>query len=445
MANRIRARLTLVAVNVVVFAVLAEAAALFAYYVDTGHLYYADRRVYEAPAADESQGRLTSEALHPYFGPTHKPGVPFNLPESLRPAGAPDPHLQTNNFGFVSAVDYPVARVDDRQYFIGLFGGSVGLWFCNVGAARLVDDLRRDPRVAGRELVPLCFSHEGYKQPQQLLVLTYFLELGQPLDLVINIDGFNDVALATLNDEHGFDISMPSAQHIEPLINLANQATLTPEKLRSLAAIQQRRERLRSLAGRLNRARLASVHFVLDRVYQRTLNDYAREQGRFANLPSANAANSAIQVTGRTADRRGTELFVAEADEWARASMLMHDLLAARGVPYVHVLQPNQYYTTRRFSDAEKKVAVSEASPYKRAVESGYPALLAAARTLAGRERFINGIDAFNGVAEPVYMDNCCHYTRAGNYALADFIAREILIALNHGGLKPNAEHTENK
>ena len=39
----------------------------------------------------------------------------------------------------------------------------------------------------GREPVPLCFSHEGYKQPQQLLVLSYFLSLGQPFDLVINM------------------------------------------------------------------------------------------------------------------------------------------------------------------------------------------------------------------------------------------------------------------
>jgi hypothetical protein len=453
MADRVRARLTVVLVNVLVFCVIAEAMALFAYYVDTGAFYYVDHRAYEVPAADTPQGRLTSEALHPYFGPTHKPGVRFELPDSLRPSAvahsAPPPDLHTNNFGFVAPVDYPVTRSNDRQYFIGLFGGSVGLWFCNVGATRLVDDLRREPRFAGKELVPLCFSHEGYKQPQQLLVLTYFLEQGQPFDLVVNIDGFNDVALATINDEHGFDISMPSAQHIEPLINLANQSTLTPEKLRSLATIQQLRDRQAWLAARLQTTRLAAVHFVLDRWYRRTVSQYADEQGRFANLPSATAASSAIQVTSRTRERRGEALFADEADQWARASLLMQDLLAARGVPYVHVLQPNQYYTKRRFTEAEKAIAVSDASPFKRAVEQGYPALVIAAATLSRREHFVNGIDAFDRIADPVYMDNCCHYTRAGNYALADLIAREIVGAFNHGAPTRSTQHaginTENK
>jgi hypothetical protein len=32
-------------------------------------------------------------------------------------------------------------------------------------------------------------------------------------------------------------------------------------------------------------------------------------------------------------------------------------------------------------------------------------------------------------LAEPVYMDNCCHYTRLGNQVLADFIATSILNA----------------
>ena len=32
---------------------------------------------------------------------------------------------------------------------------------------------------------------------------------------------------------------MPSVMHLDPLVNLVNQATLTPEKLQSLAAISQ--------------------------------------------------------------------------------------------------------------------------------------------------------------------------------------------------------------
>ncbi len=35
----------------------------------------------------------------------------------------------------------------------------------------------------------------GYKQPQQLLALTYFLSLGAEYDLIINLDGYNEIVL----------------------------------------------------------------------------------------------------------------------------------------------------------------------------------------------------------------------------------------------------------
>ena len=50
---------------------LAEVAGLFLYYIDAGELYYTSHRTYEVPAAPVQEGRLTGEALHPYFGPTH--------------------------------------------------------------------------------------------------------------------------------------------------------------------------------------------------------------------------------------------------------------------------------------------------------------------------------------------------------------------------------------
>ena len=75
---------------------------------------------------------------------------------------------------------------------------------------RLAAALAAAPAFRGRDIVPLCFSHEGYKQPQQLLILSYFLSIGQAFDVVVNIDGFNEVAISPLNDARGLDISMPS-------------------------------------------------------------------------------------------------------------------------------------------------------------------------------------------------------------------------------------------
>ena len=426
-ASMSRRLLTLLAVNVAVFCVLAELVALAIYYVDTGGFFYTYRKPYE-PIRETTERKLTGEGLHPYFGQTHTPGVAFSVPESLQNPSTPA-QLKNNNFGFVSPYNYPFTKARDDQYVIGLFGGSVGVWFCQIGAHRLVEDLKRSDLFTNKEIVPLCFSHEGYKQPQQLLVLAYFLSIGQQFDMVVNIDGLNDVALGHLNDQRGLDISMPSAQHIEPLINLVDQATLTPEKLLSLAAIERDKEQLNSLVERMQRTKFAAINFVLERMYTRTFNDYNAELGRFANLPSNPRGNSLIQPTAKVRKRDGNAVFEDIARNWATSSLLMNQMLAARGVPYFHFLQPNQYYGTRVFSADEAKVALSNESPFKGPTEQGYPLLERESAALKDI-RFFSAVHAFDDERAPVYMDNCCHYTTAGNDRLADFMAARILNSL---------------
>jgi hypothetical protein len=424
----VKRALALVAVNVLLFAAFAEVGGLAMYYVDYGGLFYREGHPGRyAPQEVTAERRLTYDALHPYFGPTHKPQAPFEIPPSLLPPGTSPEVRRTNNFGFVAPRDYPVAPAAGEA-LVGIFGGSVGVWFCQVAAPRLVERLEQRGAFGGRTIVPLCFSHEGYKQPQQLLVLAYFLSIGQTFDAVVNIDGFNEVALGMLSQERGRDVSMPSPTHLEPLVNLIDQATLTPDKVRALAAVQAARDRLNRVAARIHGNRSAAVNFVLERDYQRTRIRYAQEVGRFASLPSAAAAASIVQVTPpvRPRDRRAALLDIAR--NWAAASVAMQGMLAARGITYVHVLQPNQYHATgRRFGADEVRVAFSDASTYKAHVADGYPLLIAeAARTLLGHERYLDATAVFDGEPDAVYLDNCCHYTRTGNLRLADAVAAAI-------------------
>jgi hypothetical protein len=413
-----------------VFCLFAELLGLAAYYADTGALFYLHRKAYPELLPAPQDRLIVGEALHPYFGPTHRPGTPFDIPASLREGTAVPERLANNNFGFVSAHDYPFAKTGDDQVVVGMFGGSVGVWFCQIGAPRLVEQLRQVPYFKDREIVPLCFAHEGYKQPQQALVLAYFLSIGQAFDVVVNIDGFNDVALAALNSQQGLDISMPSVQHLDPLIALVNRSALTPEKLASLAAIFRDRQTLVELAGRIAANRSAAVHLVLDRYHARVSARYSRELGRFSNLPANPPENALIQATPSTQEREGPAVFADIAEMWSGASLLMDQMVEARGGAYFHVLQPNQYFTTRQFDPAEAATAVNQASPYKTSVEHGYPALIAAARKLTDAGvMFVDATSAFDQVDAAVYMDDCCHYTLAGNRALADLMAASILAA----------------
>src|SRR4029453_315770 len=100
-------------------------------------------------------------------------------------------------------------------------------------------------------------------------------------------------------------------------------------------------------------------------------------------------------------------------------------MLTARGIPYVHALQPNQYSTSRTFTPEEAKIALNASSPYKQGVEQGYPALLAeaASRGLTAQTGFVDATHIFDRESRPVYVDNCCHYTATGYRLIADAIA----------------------
>jgi hypothetical protein len=61
-------------------------------------------------------------------------------------------------------------------------------------------------------------------------------------------------------------------------------------------------------------------------------------------------------------------------------------------------------------------------------VEAGYGAMVAEGARLSERNvRFFDATRVFDREPAHVYMDDCCHYTQAGNYILADFIATSIL------------------
>jgi hypothetical protein len=409
-------RVRTIAAQLLIFLVLGEAAAVAVHYYDTHQWYYRHHRQYPL-IGETARGELAADVLHPYFGPIHRVGV--------RP--------RTNNIGFDDEYRYPFRRVNDRQFVVGIFGGSVGWYFCDRAVPRFVASLRTDPALAGREIVPLCFAHEGYKQPQQLLVLAYFLSVGQSFDAVINLDGFNEVALGAQNDDRGRDISMPSPMHLDPIINVIDRSTLTPDAIESLAAISRAKSRLNWLAPRAAAARSALAGLIYAKLYEFTRQRYASELARFADVSAPVAPDaSMVQITPSLVRRERDQLYTDIAAGWESSSLLMHDMLAARGIRYLHVLQPNQYASRHRFGADEARVALNPSSPFKPPVERGYAALRQAGSRLVSRVAFVDATTLFDDEREAVYEDDCCHYTQRGNDLIGAFVASHLRQLLAH-------------
>ncbi|MEM6794047.1 MAG: SDR family NAD(P)-dependent oxidoreductase, partial [Acidobacteriota bacterium] len=162
----------------------------------------------ERPAiVPEDQGNLAPEVMHPFLGYVRDPNFEDPL-FAMNPLGlyASRPALPTGE----------AARGEPGEadlVSVGIFGGSVA-----VGLARapsLVAELRRSPALAGKRLWIRIFALGGYKQPQQLIALNYALALGEKLDIVINLDGFNDIALAPApHRSAGLATHFPSRWHL---------------------------------------------------------------------------------------------------------------------------------------------------------------------------------------------------------------------------------------
>ena len=430
-----RRLLKIVAVNVFLLVVLTELMSLGFYFIRTRRLFYlrpeggADEAA--VLALDETRlERTIIERLHPYFGFTTKPETPYKLSFSQT-------EHKANNYGFTTPYAYPFKK-RAGQYVVGIFGGSAAQNYAVYEQEHqvLAEALKQLPALRDKEIIILPFAYGGYKQPQQLLILNYFLALGQGFDLVINIDGFNEVALSDLNTKAGVEVAMPSVQHIMPLVNLASGHEST-EELTSLLRIKQYKERLTTALQAWHQCTLASC-YTLRLLYVRYLAaGYKREAGKYdafwAKKFSDIDQDSLVQLNRDNSLPPGNPLaFERMAAIWVQSSRIMGRELADEHVPYFHFVQPNQYVPTQRvFSEAEKRLAVQADGKYVAGVRGGYPVLLSKIDELRkSGVTVINAVNVFDHTAAPVYSDTCCHYNQLGSEIFSTFIASSIVAGL---------------
>lgn len=419
--------LKIIGINLIVFIVLLELIAVAIYFFKNKTFFYTDNhdgKIQEASGSDAGAdidiyaGRqptqLTSKRFHPFFGYTYK-----------------DNSKDTNNYGFICPYDYPLERENKNWYIIGIFGGSVADNFYRKGTEQLTAKLKRHPYFADKKIIYLNYAMGGYKQPQQLQILTYFLSIGQQLDMVINIDGFNEVIFCFNNNRLNIDIAMPSAQHFLPMRDLIESQVLTDKKLESIWKIRQYKRDLQWIQNTMVHTPFASIYLVLSAYNNHIYKKYHKEILRFDSLiKPAQAKDSIINIKYTPALRDEHLLLSKIVSLWSDCSIIMsHTLDAPNGEKrYFHFLQPNQYYSNKVFTPEEQKMALDPQGPYSYLVKKGYPVLQQGIEVL--RKNNVNAYSAaeiFDKVKETVYIDNCCHFNRLGNQLLADFIAESIL------------------
>ena len=413
-------------INLALLLVFLELGSLGWYFVKHKQFFYTREKVQnKSDLGINLEGvRLNQsivERFHPFFGFIQKPSDDFR------------PGFKVNNYGFISPYDYPLKKTKKNQFFIGVFGGSVASDYAifQVQNQILPKYLKQLPGLKDKEFVILSFATGGYKQPQQLLILNYFLALGQELDMVVNIDGFNEVALSNLNNKNQVDLAMPSIQHIWPLANFANNS-LSRKAMKATLRIQENKTRINQALSSLQHCSLAACDAFISVYVQNLINTYKTDVLKFEEERTKQQKNdSVIYINTNKSVLQDSVAFEKMAGNWAKSSIFMHKVLSASNVPYFHVLQPNQYYQTKRvFGEAEKQIAFNKETPYAKSVQIGYPAIFKKIPNLQKNNiNILNAVNVFDQTKEAVYVDSCCHYNQAGEVIFSDYVGSSILEA----------------
>lgn len=352
--------------------------------------------------------------LHPYLGYVHSP--------------SPD----VNNYGMLSRSFSTPYKKSDNEFVIAVIGGSVASRFAtDVTAKNYLQTAlaEKNPSFADKKVVVIPFSAGGFKQPQQLFALQHAFLLGFEFDLVINLDGYNDLVMATRNYETDINPTFPSGYHMAVLGQLAKG--IDYNLAQSLADIYSRYQSEYDLLTTMKRTPFRQSRFInLLAFLGMKYNKNILEKAHYDIVQDAQKETPA-EFKGPSFDKAQNKYQVA-VDIWKKASIQTHAICLANNTKYLHVLQPNQYVEgSKVLSENEKKVAYKE-SPWSNIATNAYKLLIGAGNEL---NLVVNGSApllfrdmtmVFKEVEEDLYFDDCCHFNARGNEILSQQIAQVI-------------------
>ena len=361
------------------------------------------------------QQEVTAVVPHPFLGFVYNP--------DFDPIGEARLHtVPVSSWGFLDD-KAPIVAGGPDQVVLGVFGGSVAFWLSVKGIDPLLGELRRLPELRTKRIVVVRTALGGSKQPQHLAALAYLLALGAHFDIVVNLDGVNEVSPGPGDIFPAFPRNWPGLMGEArglPSLRLVGEITFL-RKNRAIWAARFARPWLR-------RSPLFNlVWSIVDR----------RIEGQIEGAQGAlSGQEETAKAGGLSFGARGPAWPAASEHEryehlaaiWHGSSLQMHRLCSAAGIRYYHFLQPSQYVAGSKPMNAEeRRRAVLPGSAFDLGARSGYPLLQQAGRELAGQGvAFVDLTFVFATEGEPLYTDSCCHLNGAGNAILGRAIGRAI-------------------
>jgi len=323
--------------------------------------------------------------------------------------------------------DYPYSA-EKGEVLIGIFGGSVatGLAF-TMQEKSIYSQFAKLNQFKGKKITILNFSLAGFRQPQSLQVLSYMASIGQKLDYVINIDGFNEAITSRLNLSVSSEWTYPDAniwssmgkrlERLARAVNAGNSDFIAP----TWYALMGRKMQRNSMECTFSSCYLWYYfrQYIYAKQEQQSIQlvsqrkEMAWSQFRVNLRPSK---NSSIKV-----NIAGIPMLTAQL--WGKSSELMAHISKKIGARYIHILQPNQWFDSN-YKPSVKNHGFKHVPPI---VSSTYPHLVEHGEKILKNHpnlTFKNFAKLLPGSDNSLFSDDCCHYTPKGNRIVINEIAK---------------------
>jgi hypothetical protein len=353
------------------------------------------------PAADGKPRKSNGMVLHPYQG--------FQI-EYERERIARD--LQAY-----------AAPENAERFEVLVMGGSVAADFGNWCTYVLRPGLEARPWMRGRPVEIQNWSCAGHKQPQHATGLVWLLSQGYRPDVVVLLDGFNELAIGGQNAADGAYPGYPSwfeMRHVSGDASGTGALHFAADfeiERREANAVHQRALRW----GAYRSAILGELCLSAVRRHrveaQRITGEHKDSLLARGNVPDALRGPLWTGTEAQAED----ELVAT----WERCARAMHALCQVHGIEFVHLLQPSAYDPGSKALTVEEQKALDE-GPWHQRIRSGYPKLRAASERL--RAAGVNSVDLtgmFAEQPETVYRDGC-HLVDLGNRLLNERALAEL-------------------
>jgi hypothetical protein len=323
----------------------------------------------------------------------------------------------------------------ERPLVVVVSGGSLAEQFAAAAHQRLAELLESDPRLAGRAVAVIGLGQPAFKAPQSLSLLGWVLALGIEFDLLLQIDGLNDVAFAADNARHGVHPAFPAVYQWGGLARGLSAGTI----LDHAAAARAARNRTFELAEDALAGWALASAALGSRALRGVRAAEAEWRAESAGLVAATSAGGADPVTSGPPFAPGNELAIA-LRAWREQSLALAALCRLHGAAYLHVLQPTLLDAGSKPLAPEERLLAPPDALMGAAITAGYPRLRAELALLAARGlEVLDASRIFEDYPAPLYVD-FCHLTPDGSRRLAAALAPRAADALAEATARARGE-----